>query len=180
MIQRYGQFWFFRKGSGNSFSTTSCVSFSKKNVSHVIFYQLIKFHCLIAFTAWDIWQYVYGNCLFPRLWRHEFEINLILLNKILIILRKKRVLKVKLKAFFIILKVLSVAKNFLRPVSTPLTGVLIYSLTICVLEDGFKDICSENFVIFAEKNSWPSSLLGKSQFVEPDFFWRKRSAKYIS
>ena len=110
----------------------------------------------------------------------NFEINLILLIKILIILRKKRVLKVKLKAFFIILKVLSVAKNFLRPVSTPLTGVLIYSLTICVLEDGFKDICSENFVIFAEKNSWPSSLLGKSQFVEPDFFWRKRSAKYIS
>ena len=83
----------------------------------------------------------------------NFEINLILLINILIILRKKRVLKVKLKAFFIILKVLSVAKNFLRPVSTPLTGVLIYSLTISVLEDGFKDICSENFVIFAEKNS---------------------------
>ena len=128
---------------------------------------------------------IFGNmCMvivcFPGCDVMNFEINLILLINILIILRKKRVLKVKLKAFFIILKVLSVAKNFLRPVSTPLTGVLIYSLTICVLEDGFKDICSENFVIFAEKNSWPSSLLGKSQFVEPDFFWRKRSAKYIS
>ena len=128
---------------------------------------------------------IFGNmCMaivcFPGCDVMNFEINLILLINILIILRKKRVLKVKLKAFFIILKVLSVAKNFLRPVSTPLTGVLIYSLTISVLEDGFKDICSENFVIFAEKNSWPSSLLGKSQFVEPDFFWRKRSAKYIS
>ena len=31
MIQRHAQFWFFRKGSGNSFSTTSCLwSFIKK------------------------------------------------------------------------------------------------------------------------------------------------------
>ena len=30
MIQRYGQFWFFRKRLGNSFSTTLCVWFFKK------------------------------------------------------------------------------------------------------------------------------------------------------
>ena len=31
-----------------------------------------KFHCLIAFTSWDIGQYVYCNCLFSRMWRHKF------------------------------------------------------------------------------------------------------------
>ena len=72
MIQRYAQFWFFRKGYGNSFSTKFCVWFSKRNISHVVFYQLTNFHCLIAFTYWDIGQYVYSNCLLPRLWRHEF------------------------------------------------------------------------------------------------------------
>ena len=38
LIQRNTQFWFFRKGSGNSFSTTFFVWFFKKNVSHVMFY----------------------------------------------------------------------------------------------------------------------------------------------
>ena len=32
-----------------------------------------------------------------------------------------------------------------------LTCVLICSLKKCVLEDGFKDSCSKNFVTFAEK-----------------------------
>ena len=32
-----------------------------------------------------------------------------------------------------------------------LTCVMIYSFTKCVFEDDFKDSCSENFVIFAEK-----------------------------
>ena len=41
--------------------------FSRKNVSHVTFYQLIKFHCLIAFTSRDIGQYVYYNCLLTSL-----------------------------------------------------------------------------------------------------------------
>ena len=31
------------------------------------------------------------------------------------------------------------------------TIVLIYSLTKCVLEDGFKDSCSENFAVFLER-----------------------------
>ena len=46
--------------------------FSNKNISHVIFYWLTKLHCLIAFTSWDIDQYVYCNCLFRRLRRHKF------------------------------------------------------------------------------------------------------------
>ena len=33
MIQRCAQFWFFRRRSGNSFSTTLCVWFFKKKVS---------------------------------------------------------------------------------------------------------------------------------------------------
>ena len=34
----------------------------EKNVSHVMFYELTKFHCLIAFTSQNIGQYVYYNC----------------------------------------------------------------------------------------------------------------------
>ena len=46
--------------------------FLKKHISHVIFYYLTKFHCLVAFTSWDIGQYVYCNCLLTRLWRYKF------------------------------------------------------------------------------------------------------------
>ena len=38
LIQRYAQFWVCRKESSISFSTTFCVWFFKRNVSHVIFY----------------------------------------------------------------------------------------------------------------------------------------------
>ena len=65
-------FDFLEKGAGNSFSTTFCVWILKKNVSHVKFYQLTKFHCLIAFTSLVIGQCLYCNCLFPRLERHKF------------------------------------------------------------------------------------------------------------
>ena len=41
------------------FSTIFCVRFFEKNVSCAIFYQLTKFHSLIAFTSRDIGQYVY-------------------------------------------------------------------------------------------------------------------------
>ena len=68
LIQRYVQFWFFRKGSGNSFSTTFWEWFLKKNGPHVI----TKFYCLIPFTSWDIGQDVYCNYLLTRLWRHKF------------------------------------------------------------------------------------------------------------
>ena len=42
-----------------------------RKTSHVTFYQLTKFHCLIAFTSPNIGQYVYYNCLLTRLWRHK-------------------------------------------------------------------------------------------------------------
>ena len=37
LIKRYNQFWFLKKGSENSFSTTFCIFFNKGD-SHVIFY----------------------------------------------------------------------------------------------------------------------------------------------
>ena len=52
-------------------NTTFCVWFFKENVSHAILYGLTKFHCLAAFTSWDIVQYVYCNFFFPSLWRHR-------------------------------------------------------------------------------------------------------------
>ena len=42
--------------------------FLKKNISLVTFYKLTKFHCLVAFTLWEIGQYVYCNDLLIRLW----------------------------------------------------------------------------------------------------------------
>ena len=114
LIQRYAQFWFFKKGSGNSFSTTFCVSFFQKNAFYVILYWLTKFHCLIAFIFWDVGKYVYCNCLFPRLWRDKFWNWHYLFDqavflqdqraKCLNIMRTKRVFKVIWKAFFIIFK----------------------------------------------------------------------------
>ena len=38
LIQRYAQFWFFRKGPGKSLSTKFWVGFLKKNVSQVTLY----------------------------------------------------------------------------------------------------------------------------------------------
>ena len=63
---------------------TSCKSFLKNkirswaslpasfSVLYVIFYYLAKFYCLVAFTSWDIGQYVYCNYLLIRMWRHKF------------------------------------------------------------------------------------------------------------
>ena len=44
----------------------------KKNIARVIFYYLTKFHCLVAFTSWDIWQNVICSCLLTRLWQYKF------------------------------------------------------------------------------------------------------------
>ena len=90
------------------------------------------FHCLIAFTSWDIEQYVYCNCLFPRLWRHKFwnypylSSQAVFLHdqkfktKISILWEKKEILTWNKKPFFIIFKRLPVTKNCLRPKSAPL------------------------------------------------------------
>ena len=60
-----------RKRSGASLSFLFSVWFLKENTSHVIFYYLVKFHFLIAFTSWDVRLYVYCNYLFPSLWHHK-------------------------------------------------------------------------------------------------------------
>ena len=51
-----------------------------------------------------------------------------------------------------------------------LACVLIYSLTKRALEDGFKDSCCENFVIFAERYSRQTLLLRNLQYVESRLF----------
>ena len=56
--------------------------FLKKSISIIIFYWLIKFHCLVAFTSWDIGQYMYCNYLLTRLWRHKFWNQIYLSNKV--------------------------------------------------------------------------------------------------
>ena len=63
---------FLRKESGNSFSTTFCVWFFKKNVSHVIFYNWPNLIAWLPLLFWDIGQYVYCNCLLTTLWRRKF------------------------------------------------------------------------------------------------------------
>ena len=98
-IQRYSQFRFFRKSAGNSFSNT---------ISDAIFcYYMTKFHCLIAFTSWDVGQYVYCNCFVNQVmtssilkltlsfWTIRFSIWPKSQDKHLNILRMKRAFKVK-------------------------------------------------------------------------------------
>ena len=61
-----------KKRSGTRFLASCSAWFLKKNISLVTFYKPAKFHCLVAFTSWDIGQYIYRNCLLTRLWRHKF------------------------------------------------------------------------------------------------------------
>ena len=86
-----------------------------ENISLAIFYELTKFNCLVAFTSWDIGQYVYCNCLLTRLWCHNFEINLVFLIKPFFLHDQKfkannchilrtEGFKMKWKAFFTIFK----------------------------------------------------------------------------
>ena len=52
--------------------STNQFQFSEKNISQVIFYQMTKFHCLLAFTSWDIERFVYFNHLLSSIWCHKF------------------------------------------------------------------------------------------------------------
>ena len=53
MIQRYAQFWFIRKGSGNSFSTTFCAWYFKKIYS-ISWPNLIKLpDCFYFLRYWS-------------------------------------------------------------------------------------------------------------------------------
>ena len=44
--------------------------------------KLTKFHCLVAFTSWDVGQDLYCNCLLTRLWRHKFSSQPYLSNQV--------------------------------------------------------------------------------------------------
>ena len=61
-----------KERSGTSFPASFSAWFLKKNISLVIFFYLTEFQCLVAFTSWDIGQYVYCNSLLTGLWRNKF------------------------------------------------------------------------------------------------------------
>ena len=54
----YKAFLINKKWSGTSLSASSSVWCLKKNISFIFFYWLTKFHCLVAFTLWDMRKYV--------------------------------------------------------------------------------------------------------------------------
>ena len=62
--QIHSEFWYIQ----NSVNSSICRYFE----TYSAFSLFIKFYCLVAFTSWDIEQYVYCNCLLTRLWRHGF------------------------------------------------------------------------------------------------------------
>ena len=45
---------FFQSESGTSLTVSFSASFFKKKKNYIIFYYPTKFHCLIAFTSWEI------------------------------------------------------------------------------------------------------------------------------
>ena len=74
---RYARFWFFRKGYGNSFSTTFCEwFFKKKHFSYYILLtdQISVSHYLYLLKYWTM--RVFGIVCFPGCNVLNFEINL--------------------------------------------------------------------------------------------------------
>ena len=61
-----------KKRSRTSLPASFSASFLKKNISLVIFYCLTRLHCLVAFSSWDIKQFVYCNCFSTRLGCYTF------------------------------------------------------------------------------------------------------------
>ena len=49
--------------------------FSRKNISHITFFKLTKFHCLGPFTFWDFGQYVYCDYLFSSFWSQFLKLT---------------------------------------------------------------------------------------------------------
>ena len=61
-----------KKSSGTSFPASFSAWFLKKNIYPVIFYSPTNLYCPVAFTSWDIGQFLYRICLVTRLWGHKF------------------------------------------------------------------------------------------------------------
>ena len=72
LLRHINLFQINKKKSGTSLPISFSSWFLNKNIYLILFCYMIKFHCLAAFYLWDIWQYVYCNCLLTRLWRHRF------------------------------------------------------------------------------------------------------------
>ena len=68
----YEAFWKNKKRSRISLLASFSAWRLRGNISHVRFYQLTNFHCLIDFTFWDIGKYVYFDYSFASLWRLKF------------------------------------------------------------------------------------------------------------
>ena len=101
-------FWKTRKRSWTSPPVSFSAWLLKEKIFLVIFLYLTKFHCLVAFTSWDIWHMFIFSCLLTRLWRHKlwnslFSSNQVVLSrpkdehKSLNILTTKRAFKMKKK-----------------------------------------------------------------------------------
>ena len=85
-----------KKRSGTSLLASFSAWFLKENISLVIFFYLTKFQYLVAFTSWDIEQYVYCNSLLTRLWRNKFWNSPYLSNQaIFFYMTKKSIQRIK-------------------------------------------------------------------------------------
>ena len=133
LIERYAQFWFFRKGSEKSFFTTFYAWFFENNVSHLMLYS-IKWPNFIAWLPFLL-EILSNMCIAiacsPGFDVINFENNLIFLTKPLLHMTRKSWQKEKylenqksfqgeIKSFVIIFKRLLVFKNFLKPETEPL------------------------------------------------------------
>ena len=81
-------FDFLKKGLGIVSPPHFMCDFSRKTLLKLYSINLTKFYCLIAFTSWDIGQYMYCNCLLCCD-VVNFEINLIFLIKPFSYMNKK-------------------------------------------------------------------------------------------
>ena len=68
---------------------------TRRNIFLVLFYQLKKLHCLVAFTLYNIGQCEYWKCLFSSLWRHSV---IILIKSFFLTDEKLKKLRQKLKS----------------------------------------------------------------------------------
>ena len=118
MIQRCVQFWLFRKGYANSFSTTLCMIFQKKCFSCCI---LLTGHislsdCLYFLRYWEMCalQLLVNQIVCHKFWNYHFSTWPKSLDKIEISWERKQLLRWNKQAFFIIFKGHSEVKHCLR------------------------------------------------------------------
>ena len=114
MIQRYAQFWSFRKWSGTSLSDVfyAWMVFQEKYFSCYILLKdkIYLSDCLYFMGYWAI--YVYWNYLLSSLWRLSFEINLSFLIKLFSYMTKKLEKLMKYLQSFLDGLGISVARNW--------------------------------------------------------------------